>query len=248
MIISIFQYKGGTGKTTCAANLAGAFADSGKSVLLVDADPQAHLSNYFKADRTPNLNDLIFKDEEYKPRAVRERIDIVPSCLEVADLDLRLSQEIGRESKLAEGLLNIKKKYDAILIDSSPYIGITTINTLVAADYVLMPVQPEYFSATGLAQMLPIIEKVKKLNRKLQVLGAFISRYDRRTSLHKAIADDIRKNLPDIVFKTSIRENISLAEASAHGKTIFEYEPDSHGAEDYKALMAEIITKLGEMK
>ncbi len=248
MVISIFQYKGGTGKTTSTANLAGAFADSGKNVLLVDADPQANLSRYFKVEPGPNLNDLIFKEEEYKPRTIREKIDIVPSTLELADLDLRLSQEIGRESKLAEGLLNIKKQYDITLIDSSPYIGITTINTLVAADYVLMPVQPEYLAATGLSQMLSIIEKIKKLNRKIRVLGAFISRYDKRTSLHKAITDDIRKNFAAKVFNTIIRENISLAEASAHGKTIFEYDPSSHGAEDYKALFEEIMTKLGELQ
>jgi len=245
MILSIFQFKGGTGKTTCAANLAGALADSGKKVLLIDADPQAHLSNYFNPKRTPNLNDLIFTEKEYIPTPVRDNIDIVPSCLEVADMDLKLSQEIGRELKLSEGLSNIKKQYDITIIDSSPYIGITTINTLVAADYILIPVQPEFFSAIGLTQMLTIIDKVKKLNKKLQILGVFISRFDKRTCLHKAVKEDIKNNLKNIVFNTEIRENISIAEASAHGKTIFEYAPNSHGAEDYLNLMKEILIKLG---
>jgi chromosome partitioning protein len=241
MIISVFQFKGGTGKTTCTANLAAAFANKGKTVLMIDADPQAHLSSYFKAERNPNINDLLFSEQKYTPKVIRDKIDIIPSSLEVADLDLRLSQEIGRESKLAEGLENITKEYDFTIIDSSPYIGIMTINTLVAADYVLIPVQPEYFSATGLAQMINIIEKVKKLNKKLKILGALISRFDQRTNLHKAVLDDIKKNFPHKVFDTAIRENIVLAEAPAHAKTIFEYAPTSNGAEDYKNLADEII-------
>jgi len=241
MIISMFQFKGGSGKTSGVANIGACLAEKGNRVLLVDADPQAHLTTYFNVDNKRTLGEIMLGKIDFFSVNVRKNLDVIPSSLEMVDLELALISEIARECFLKDALAKAKGRYDYILIDCSPYIGILTINTLVAADHLLIPVQPEFFSECGLVKMLTIAEKVKKLNPSLAVLGAFISRFDRRTKLHRHICEDIRANFPHRVFGTVIRENIAIAEAPAHGKTIFEFKRDSNGAADYLALVDEIL-------
>jgi len=249
MIIPLFQFKGGAGKTTAVANIGYCMAMGGQKILLVDADPQAHLTAMFAVKEPFEVSvKEFFLDGTFNPVKVRENIDLVPSRIEAIEIEGRLINEIGRELFLKNSLAPLKDKYDHILIDCPPNMGMITINALVAADTLIIPVQPEFLSGWGLIKMLSIVDKVRKLNPEIDILGAFISRINGRTNLHNHILEDVKKNFPHHVFETFIRENITVAEAPAFNKTVVEFNPTSNGAKDYMKLTKEINAKIKERK
>jgi chromosome partitioning protein len=248
MIISMLQHKGGTGKTTSCINLGTAFAKAGKKVLLVDLDPQASLTRSFgvkeEDHEDSNIYHLFIEGSTPTPVNVSENLDLLPSHLDLAEVELRISQEIGRESLLKESLLKLTE-YDLVFIDCSPFLGLLNINALNASNKVLIPLQAEYLSMHGLSKLFNIIEKVKsKLNHELEIGGVFVTRYDKRKVLNRQVFETLEKSFPNELLRTVIRENIALAEAPAKGVSVFDYDPECNGATDYSELAQEITEKL----
>ncbi len=253
MILSIAIQKGGSGKTTTAVNLAAALRDLGKSVLLIDLDPQANLSQSMGAAEEPaeNVYQVLrreaFGETADLATAIIEchGIDLVPAALELAGAELELASVYGREQILAQLLERLKKNYDFVLLDCPPSIGMLTVNALVASDYILMPMQAEFLPLKGARSFLTHIEKVKKLNRKLELLGFVMTKFDARKTMNKQVEAQLTEEFgAKKVFKSRIRTNIALATAQEKGMDIFSFDSASNGAADYKALAAELLTKI----
>ena len=247
-IIAISNHKGGVGKTTSTINLGGGFAQLNKKVLLIDFDPQANLTDGLGKERNDNdfcvyhmlKGDISFEKLEIK---ITENLSLLPSNLILANFEREFAGTNLNVYMLKNCLTQIKN-FDFILIDCPPSLSVLTMNALVAAQEVIIPLQPEYYSLKGIHKLLDAIEFVKKkINSTINVLGIIGTRFDKRTSLHKEVLDKIRESLGDKIFNSIIRENISLAEASSYGKTIFEYQPNCHGAEDYMNLCLEILSR-----
>jgi chromosome partitioning protein len=251
MIIAFSNQKGGVGKTTTTLNLGAYLAHSGKKVLLVDMDPQANLSSGLDQrlqEAAQSIYDLISGNAQAKDvirKTHIENLDIIPGSIELAGAEVELVNTISRESTLKELLSTFIKRYDLILIDCPPSLGLLTVNSLVAADFVVIPVQSEYYALEGLGQLLNTINLVKKkINSKLDILGIIITMYDARTNLAKDVAKELSDNFGDKVFNTIIPRNIRLSEAPSHGKTISEYDPTSQGAISYQSLAKELLKRV----
>ena len=244
-VVCVSNHKGGVGKTTTACNIGAGLAQRGKKILLVDMDPQANLSLCF-AIKSPDVN--IYRvlmtdlDIEKAIYTIYENLDIVPASLDLAGAEIELSSEQGRELILREELSSILNRYDYIIIDCGPNLGLLTTNSLTAADEVIIPVEASYFSVKGLTKLSSIIEKVKRrLNPGLKDKRVLITQYDKRKVIHRDIANEIEKHYAKEMFKTKVRNNITLAEAPAKGVDIFQYNGSSNGAKDYGDLCDEII-------
>lgn len=244
--IALINQKGGVGKTTSTINIGAGLSMLGKKVLLIDLDPQSNLT-YSLGIHAHQLEtgvfDLLKKREEIGDIVMeRNGVSVIPATLELSGAEVELASEVGREFLLHEALERLNG-FDYVLIDCSPSLGLLTINALVAAEIAYIPLQTEFLALQGLSQLLRTIEVVKKrLNRKLEIGGIIATRYNRRR-LNKEVIEKIKEYFGDKVFNTLIRENISLAEAPSFGKTIYEYKPKSHGAEDYKKLCKEIVER-----
>lgn len=248
MVISFVNHKGGVGKTTSVINIGAALASMGKKVLLIDADPQANLSQSlgFYDEDLKTINDSIldaindvFKLTIYNKK---KNLDVVPSCLDLSAAELNLSHETGREYFLREIVSPIKKDYDYILIDCAPSLGIITVNALTAADKVIIPVQCQVLALRGMTTLLGIVMKMqKKTNKELSVMGFLLTMYDGRTALSKQIADNMKETHGDLVFNTPIHSNVRLAEVPSTESDIFDYDSNSAGGVDYLAVAKEII-------
>lgn len=246
-IIAMSNHKGGVGKTTSACNIGAGLAKKGKRVLLVDMDPQANLSLCFgirDADRhayhlimgQASVDEVLF--------SVQENLDIIPAHLDLAGAEIELAAEQGREMILMEELDPVMKKYDFIIIDCGPSLGLLTTNALTVANEVIIPVQAQYFSLQGVTKLTGIIEKVKRrLNPKLHIGGVLITQYDARRVINRDIADALEKHFQKTLFNTRIRSNITLGEAPANGQDVFRYNAKSRGAKDYEALCDEILKR-----
>jgi chromosome partitioning protein len=261
MIIAVTNQKGGVGKTTTTLNLAVYLADLGKKVLLVDLDPQANLTSgagvrnafedyaegeQLKAERLSIYNVLVDNEkiEAVMKTVPNTKVDIIPSAIDLAGAEIELVNIISRETTLKAKLKEIKANYDYILIDCPPSLGLLTINALVAADAVIIPVQSEFYALEGLGQLLNTVNLVKKkLNARLEILGIVITMFDGRTNLSKQVASEISRAFPGKVFNTIVPRNVSLSEAPSHGQPINIYQPDSTGAKSYRALAKEVIAK-----
>jgi chromosome partitioning protein len=246
-IIALCNQKGGVGKTTCTLNIAAGMERIGKKVLLIDLDPQAHLT-YCLGIPAHELTQTIY-DVFKGSRGIAEvalQIDgmaVVPSSLDLAGLEMELAGVPGREFLLREALSQ-SDGFDYVFIDCPPSLGILTLNALTAAREIFIPLQTEFLALKGMSKLIETIDTVKKrLNEGIEITGIIGTRYDARKKLNKGIVETIGERFGDKLFKTIIRENISLAEAPGYGQTIFAYAPKSYGAEDYLALAREIAAR-----
>lgn len=244
-IISISNHKGGVGKTTSAINIGAGLNSLGKRVLLIDLDPQANLSQslgLFEPERT--IYGALKGDYPIEPIEIAKGLEVVASTLDLSGAEVEMSGEAGREYILRELLDPLRGRYDYILIDSPPSLGLLTINSFTASDEVFIPLQAQYLALQGLAKLKEVIDKIqKRLNKELKIGGVFVTQYDSRKILNRNVLATINAHFEEIVFKTIIRDNIALAEAPARGLDIFRYNANSNGAEDYLSLSKEIISK-----
>ena len=242
-LISISNHKGGVGKTTSVANIGAGLANLKKKVLLIDIDPQANLTVSLGAENQENtIYEALRGETQLLPVNIYKNLDLIPSTLDLSGAEMELSAEAGREFILSELLEPIKDKYDYIIIDCPPSLGLLTVNAFTAADEIIIPIQPHYLAIKGLSKILEVVNKIKKrLNRKIEITGVFVTMYDRRKILHKDVLEIIISYFQDRVFKTQIRENIALAEAPSKGLDIYRYDKHSNGAYDYAGLCKEIL-------
>ena len=249
-VISIVNQKGGVGKTTTAMNLAAFLAELGKFVLLVDMDPQGNSTSglginknelkygiYEALSKQKRIHDVI-------KNTAHDGLRILPSTSDLAGANIELVDMERREYQLNDLLEELKYAYDYIIIDCPPSLGLLTLNSLVAADELLIPVQAEYYALEGLGQLLETINLIKiHIKSELIILGAVITMFDKRTRLSEDIMNELYKYFPGTIFRTVIPRTIRLAEAPSFGKSIFHYEPRGKGAKAYKRLAKEILEK-----
>lgn len=253
-IITITNQKGGVGKTTTAINLSACLAEAGQHVLLVDFDPQGNASSGLGLEREDfehTVYDML--TEEAVPEAciikeIQENLDLLPSDMNLAGAEIEFQEEDGKELMLQRYLKKIKEPYDFILIDCPPSLNILTINALTAADTVLVPIQCEYYALEGLNQVLKTIDLVKrKLNPNLELEGVVFTMYDSRTNLSLEVVESVKNSLNRTIYNTVIPRNVRLAEAPSHGMSINMYESRSTGAESYRMLAAEVMSRGEEL-
>ncbi|MBI2451338.1 MAG: ParA family protein [Parcubacteria group bacterium] len=247
-IISIINQKGGTGKTTTAMNLGVYLAAFGKKTLLVDLDSQGNATSGLGVDTRIVAEDIysVVINEVSPFLAIHNTnlrgFDILPASRDLAGAEVELINVSEREFRLKKVFEKIKSEYDFILIDSPPSLGLLTINSLCAADELLIPMQCEYYALEGLSQLFSTIDLVREnLGANPKILGAVLTMFDRKSRLSRAVSKEIKNNFPGYVFEAMIPRNISLAEAPSFGKSIFRYDPYSHGAKAYRQLAEEVI-------
>lgn len=245
MIYAISNHKGGVGKTTSTINLGAALASKGKRVLLVDFDPQANLTQSLGI-KNPEISiyDNLKGEQLVHPIEYRNNLSVLPSSLDLSVAEIELSSEPGREYILKDILTRIESKFDYILIDCPPSLGLLTINALTAAQYVIIPMQAEFLPLRGLAKLTEVVQKIqRRLNNKLQIGGVFLTQYDARKVLNRDIADSVEEFFKEKYLNTKISNNVALAEAPSKGQDIFLYNRNSKGAADYLELCDEMIKK-----
>lgn len=258
-IIAVMNQKGGVGKTTTSVNLAAGLARQGRRVCVVDLDPQAHSSLHLGVDLSGNVNSIYQVFAGAKPLAdvvqmVSANLWLAPADLDLAATELELVDAPGREFVLKEAFrqANAADRFDYIVLDCPPSLGVLTINALSAADEVFIPLQPHFFALQGLSKLFETTALVtRRLNRDLKVSGVILCLYETGTRLAGDVTEDLKLFLtgsdPEApwaqarVFQTKVRRNIKLAEAPSHGKSIFDYDPSSAGAQDYLNLVQEVI-------
>ncbi|CAM3630914.1 ParA family protein [Marinicrinis lubricantis] len=246
--IAITNQKGGVGKTTTSVNLGASLATLGKRVLLVDIDPQGNTTSGIginKADVNHCIYDIIINDVHPKDAIVETNIDnlkVIPATIQLAGAEIELVPTISREVRLKKSLQLVKHMFDYILIDCPPSLGILTINSLTAADSVIIPIQCEYYALEGLSQLLNTVRLVQKhLNTSLQIEGVLLTMLDARTNLGIQVIEEVKKYFQQKVYQTIIPRNVRLSEAPSHGQSIVTYDPKSKGAEVYLELAKEVI-------
>ncbi|MDK2817335.1 MAG: chromosome partitioning protein [Moorella sp. (in: firmicutes)] len=247
-VMAIANQKGGVGKTTTAVNLSAFLAQAGKQVLLVDIDPQGNATSGLGVDRLHIehcIYDVIINSVPIAGIIISTgvpHLDLVPATIELAGAEVELVTAIAREQKLKKALQDVKDKYDYIIIDCPPSLGLLTINALTAAEGVLIPIQCEYYALEGLGQLMNTIQLVTRhLNPRLKVEGVVLTMFDPRTNLSMQVVDEIKNHFPEKVFKSIIPRNVRLSEAPSYGQPISLYDPRSRGAEAYKELALEVM-------
>lgn len=248
-IISLFNQKGGVGKTTVNINLAAGLAERKKKVLVIDLDPQSNSTSGFGFVRTSEtitiyhvLSGVNKIEEAIQP--VFTNLDLIPASPDLAAAALELATVADRDFRLLNALENHVDQYDYILIDCPPALGLLTINALTASDSVVIPIQCEFYALEGLSQLVETISMVKKgLNPKLEIEGVLLNMVDRRNNLTKDVANEVKEYFKDLVYVTQIPRNVRLAEAPSYGMSIFDYDPLSTGAWSYKKFVKEFLKR-----
>ena len=253
-IISVANQKGGVGKTTTTVNLGTILAKKGKKVLLIDADPQGNATSGLGVEKEVEFStyDVLVNEtviEDTIQDTMIKSLKICPSNINLAGAEVELVSMMSREQRLKEKLDEIKDKFDYILIDCPPSLGLITLNSFTASDSVLIPVQCEYFALEGLGQLLNTINLVKKhLNKEIQIEGALLTMYDIRTNLSNQVVKEVKKYFDNKVYKTVIPRNVRLSEAPSYGMPIIEYDPKSKGAKSYVKFTKEFLKMNEEEK
>jgi chromosome partitioning protein len=250
--IAVLNQKGGVGKTTTAVNLSAYLAKAGKKVLLVDLDPQGNATSGLGIDKqalNETLYDALF-NHTTAPNILLdsniENLQILPSNANLAGAEVQLVSSLQRELQLRMMLEQFQ--HDIILIDCPPSLGLLTINALSASNYVLIPVQTEYYALEGLGQLLSVVQRVKEaINPELEILGVLLTMFDSRTSLSDQVMAEVKKHFADKVFNTVIPRNVRLAEAPSFGEPISEHDKWSKGARAYKQLSKEFLIRIGAL-
>lgn len=257
-VLAFMNQKGGVGKTTTTVNLGAALAQAGKNVCMIDMDPQAHLTINYGLDpnsEQASLYDVLVNETPLLEsiHSVGERLAVIPSHIDLAAAEVELVSTLGRELILRKRIESATHDFDYILLDCPPSLGLLTINALAVADDVMIPMQPHFLALQGMAKLLETVQLVaKRMNPKLAVGGIILTMFDSQAKLSHEVIFELQefieqsrdKNLPwsrARVFETRIRRNIKLAESPSFGKPIFDYDPSSNGANDYRKLAAELI-------
>ncbi len=249
-IICFANQKGGVGKTTSALNIAACIARSGKSVLFIDSDPQGNATSGIgikKRSVNGNVYDLLIGRMRWDEAAVKTNVrglSIIPSSMNLVGAELELVDESDREYKLKKALNGAEEKFDYIIIDCPPSLGLLTINSLTTAKYVVIPVLCEYYSLEGLSQLTATIKQIKKLyNPEIELLGVLINMFDGRLNLSIAVLEEIKKYFSDKLFRTPIPRSVKISEAPSHGMAITEYDHNGKGAAAYSAVTLELMKR-----
>ncbi|AEE18444.1 chromosome partitioning protein [Dokdonia sp. Hel_I_63] len=249
-IIAIANQKGGVGKTTTSVNLAASLGVLEKKVLLIDADPQANATSglgidvetvevgtYQLLEHTNNAEEAIIKTSS-------PNLDIIPAHIDLVAIEIELVDKEAREYMMKKAIGHLRDKYDYILIDCAPSLGLLTLNALTAADSVIIPIQCEYFALEGLGKLLNTIKSVQKIhNPDLDIEGLLLTMFDSRLRLSNQVVEEVQKHFSEMVFETIIQRNVRLSEAPSYGESIINYDAASKGATNYLSLAQELITK-----
>ena len=249
-IIAIANQKGGVGKTTTTVNLAASLGVLEKKVLLIDADPQANATSglgidvdgvehgtYQLLEHTLGVDDVIVQTDS-------PNVDLIPAHIDLVAIEIELVDKDNREYMLKEALQGLGDRYDFVLIDCAPSLGLLTLNALTAADSVMIPIQCEYFALEGLGKLLNTVKSVQKIhNNDLDIEGMLLTMYDSRLRLSNQVVEEVKKHFADMVFDTIIQRNVRLSEAPSYGESIIKYDASSKGATNYLNLANEILKK-----
>ncbi|MCM8772878.1 MAG: AAA family ATPase [Candidatus Omnitrophica bacterium] len=246
--IAVINQKGGSGKTTTVVNIGYYLAKADRKVLLIDLDPQSHTTIHLGFDPPEikkSLYDLLVNQtplNEVLKQTNYKNLDLIPSRIELASAEIELVNEVGREIILKKILEKNRVRYDYVIMDCPPSLGLLTLNALTTAKEIFIPIQAEFFALEGLTKLFQTIKIVKeRLNSDLEITGIIITMYDKRKNICRDVEKKVEEYFKDKVFKTRIRENVRLAEAPSYGKAIGDFDPGSYGAEDYENLVKEIL-------
>ncbi len=248
--ISVINQKGGVGKTTTAISLASALAAK-RRILLVDLDPQANASSGLGvADPETTVYEVLTGESSARNTIVEtsiKNLSILPASADLAGAAIELDAETDNMKLLTKALLGVRPNYDFIVVDSPPSIGALTLNSLAAADQLIIPLQTEYYALEGIASMMDTVDRVKaSLNPDLEILGILLTMFDSRTKLSQEVEDNVRKHFKELVFWSVIPRNVRLAEAPSYAQSIFDYAPTSQGALAYRRLAEEVLQRAAE--
>ena len=249
-IIAVANQKGGVGKTTTAVSLASALALMGKKTMLVDMDPQGNATSGLGFDKrgySPNIYNVLVEllpiENTIKASSV-ENLSVCGANNDLAGAEIELVSALARESRLKGALSSVKPKFDFVIIDCPPSLGLLTVNALNASDRIIIPIQGEYYSMEGLAQFVAAVEKIKSaLNSRLEIEGGVLTMFDSRMTLSNQVKEEVVKYFGDRIFSTIIPRNIRLAEAPGFGQSIFQYDHKSKGAEAYLEFAREFLAR-----
>lgn len=249
-IIAIANQKGGVGKTTTSVNLAASLGVLEKKVLLIDADPQANATSGLGIDvEAVEVGSYQLLEHTVAAEAAiiptnSPNLDLIPAHIDLVAIEIELVDKEQRESMLLRAIAKIKEKYDYVLIDCAPSLGLLTLNALTAADSVMIPIQCEYFALEGLGKLLNTIKSVQKIhNPSLDIEGLLLTMYDSRLRLSNQVVEEVKKHFDEMVFETIIQRNVRLSEAPSYGESIISYDAGSKGANNYLSLANELIEK-----
>ena len=249
-IIAIANQKGGVGKTTTAINLAACLAEAGQKILIIDIDPQGNTTSGFglsKTDIEKTVYEVLLGECNIKDAIVEniiDNLDILPSNVNLAGAEIDLIDVDNREFILKESILEVRDRYDYIILDCPPSLSMLNVNAMTAADTVLVPIQCEYYALEGVTQLLITIRLVQRTsNRNLKIEGILLTMFDIRTRLSVDVSQDVRQTFGKLVYQNSIPRNVKLSEAPSRGISIFEYDPKSTGAKAYAGLTEEVLKR-----